>query len=99
VGAGFGHGKKTLSTTDQENGRAPVNGSGKFAVDQTCFRQNGGKLLWEYLAIGAVNAYSVLIHQPAAKVGCTAHNGIAQHANDATSLTRFLFSQKQRGCE
>jgi hypothetical protein len=76
-----------------------VRHSRKFAVDQTCFRQNGGKLLWEYLAIRAVNAYSVLIHQFAAEVGCVAHNHVTQSARDAAGRAGFLFPQKQRRCK
>ena len=91
MGARLRHGKETIPATDKKNRRALIHRSGKFAVHQTCFRQNGGKLLWEYLAIRTVNAYSVLIHQFAAEVGCVAHNRIAQNAHDAAGPRDFLF--------
>ena len=51
------------------------------------------------MTISAVNAYSSLIHEFAAEVGCVAHNGIAQNAQDASDFTGFLFSQEQRRCK
>src|ERR1039457_206601 len=66
-----------------------------FVVCKRRFRQNGHKLVREYLAVRSIHAYSVFVHHLAAEMSSESDNRVAKTSNDSPTATRLLFSQRE----
>ena len=69
VGTCFVQGKDALSSTNQQNGHTIVHGASWPAFGQFRVSQDGHEVFGEDLAIGAINAHSVLVDHFSAEMG------------------------------
>jgi hypothetical protein len=69
VGTCFGQGEDALSSTNQQNGDTIVHGASWPAFDQFRVSQDGHEVFGEDLAVGAINAHSVLVDHFSAEMG------------------------------